>query len=203
MLTPSPGLRSRAAYVWGGCRSVRRMCLVRSSPEPLATSPLVRTQAISRSTHWTPWLECHTIILPTLLNFCPGWRSIPAFLCSSGFTPSLHLHGLTSEFGSCFLNGTLLESSPWHVGCSLTGCDLERRSIPDKGKPAVRRGRKAADQATGLTAGLPKEGRPRAPRERGGLPQRGGRQCSGEPVLLSVTPSFVAPFRKAPRDPVA
>ena len=33
-----------------------------------------------------------------------------------------------------------------------------RRLLPDKGKLTVRWGRNATDQATGLTAGLPKEG---------------------------------------------
>jgi hypothetical protein len=32
-------------------------------------------------------------------------------------------------------------------------------SLPDKGKPVVRRGRKATGQAVSLIAGLPKEGR--------------------------------------------
>jgi hypothetical protein len=34
-----------------------------------------------------------------------------------------------------------------------------RNSLPDKGKPAVRRGRKATGQAIDLIAGLPKEER--------------------------------------------
>ena len=38
-----------------------------------------------------------------------------------------------------------------------------RRPLPDKGKPTVRWGRKVTDQATGLMAGLPKEGRTDSP----------------------------------------
>ena len=36
---------------------------------------------------------------------------------------------------------------------------IARRPLPDKGKPTVRWGRKATDQARGLMAGPPKEGR--------------------------------------------
>src|SRR5438309_4796979 len=46
---------------------------------------------------------------------------------------------------------------PWHPPCNLSV--LQRRALPEKGKPAVRWGRKATGQAMGLTAGLPKEER--------------------------------------------
>jgi hypothetical protein len=43
------------------------------------------------------------------------------------------------------------------VESTQVNIDAER-SLSDKGKPVARRGRKAADQETILTAGLPKKG---------------------------------------------
>jgi len=103
--------------------------------------------------------------LPTLLHFCPTWRPIRALPRPSGLTRDLHLHDLTAQFEGSLLPGFLLEFSLWHVSCSSAACDLRRRPLPDKGKPAARRGRKAEGQAKRLTARLPKEGRQEAPRE--------------------------------------
>src|SRR5207248_5872964 len=57
---------------------------------------------------------------------------------------------------------------PWHPPCNLSV--LQRRALPEKGKPAARRGRKATGQAMGLTAGLPKD-RDVASQGSGALPQ--------------------------------
>src|SRR3989442_10557949 len=44
------------------------------------------------------------------------------------------------------------------IGTACARPPPEGRPLLDKGKPVARRGRKAAGQARGLTAGLPKEG---------------------------------------------
>ena len=111
--------------------------------------------------------------LPGLLHFCPYPAIHSTFPCPSALRPDLHQHDLTSQSKESLLTGSFLESSFRHVSCSYRECGLERRPLPDKGKPVARRGRKATGQAMGLRAGLPKEGRPRTPREHGGLPQRG------------------------------
>jgi len=150
---------------------------------PAATAALLHTNNpsfVARMLHYP---------LPGLLHFCPCLAIHSTFPCPSGLRPRLHQYDLTSQFKG-LLPGSFLESSFRHVSCSYRECGLERRPLPEKGKPAARRGRKAADQAMGLTARLPKEGRHKTPRERGGLPQWRESPCSGKLPLLRVTPSF-------------
>src|SRR5437667_1535180 len=70
------------------------------------------------------------------------------------------------------LSGVSLCRFGWHGGC-VPSSQL-RGPFPDNGTPVARRGRKATGQDTRLTAGLPKEGSSKAPREQSGLPRHGG-----------------------------
>jgi len=62
---------------------------------------------------------------------------------------------LTGHSGHIFQSLKSKEVFLWHCLCTAS---LSGRPLLDKGKPAVRRGRKATGQAESLTAGLPKEG---------------------------------------------
>ena len=64
----------------------------------------------------------------------------------------------------------------WHRGC--VALSQRRRTLPDKGTPVARRGRKATGQDLVLTAGLPKEGSESSPGT-GGLPH-GGKHHAGK-----------------------
>src|SRR5882724_5052224 len=130
------------------------MFVCRSPTTMLSTTAILARHADTASAR-KPRKTCHEMDTPRV-----------------NVTPSENNRGLSAQaassrdfeepgvFSTVTTEGRSLRCDPAQFSHSTFAA---RRLLPDKGKPTARWGRKATDQAMGLMAGLPKEGRTDSP----------------------------------------